>query len=246
MKRRILFVMVASWTSAAWGEEPAKKENATEALDLLKKTAAALVEAKTVLYKADYKGTGWLESRVSPVEGTVTMGEQSQHKINSFFCDISIKVGGSEEPVALKAGSDGEQYFLVDPKTKMCHHDLDAAVQGTHARDIGRVLLREFSEPEPYADPIKSGDVEMVGPVKVAGEECIEIRIRPSDRPPQVIAVARSDYLPRRVTSLIKNDRGEATTVLTINDLVVNPKFVLSPFKLHCPEGFTTSDEFAP
>lgn len=46
--------------------------------------------------------------------------------------------------------------------------------------------------------------------------------------------------------NLIKNEQGEATTMLTINDLVVNPTFVRSPFELRCPEGFKQTDDFAP
>jgi len=246
MRRVIGLVFFVGFTSLALAEEPAQTGGSGEGLEILKKSVAALKEAKTVSYKAEYSATGWVTKFVPTVTGTAVMGEQSKDKIDRFSCTVTIKANDSEEVKEFSAGSDGDNFFVIDPKTKMCHLDMDPAVLGGQGRNIQRVLLREFSALEPFEDVFKSGTVELVGTTKVGDEECDELKIVPTEGGKRLLAISRKDHLPRRATNLIKNEQGEATTVLTISDLVVNPTFVRSPFELRCPEGYKQTDEFAP
>lgn len=112
--------------------------------------------------------------------------------------------------------------------------------------NLQRIVLRDFAAPEPLANVIKSGEIELRGEVRIGNEDCRELYMKHRDTGTAVWAVSKKDFLPRKVTRLIKNDQGEATTELLISDLVVNPQFVRSPFEMLCPEGFKKTDEFAP
>ncbi len=240
----VMLIVVAALGSSA--EEPTDGGGLERAMEILRKSAAALKNAKTVTYRAEYDATGWLQSRVPPAEGAVTMGEQSKFQISPFFCEIKIKTRDAAEVVEMSAGCDGDNYFLIDPKEKTCYADRDQAVLGSKARPFMRVLVDEFSESQPYEDIFKSRKAEYKGETKIGETECYELLLNFSEGGRRSFAISKEDFLPRRVTRLIKSDQGEATTVLTIHDLVVNPTFVRNAFELHCPEGFKKTDEFAP
>jgi len=246
MGRFVIALMVIALGSFVLAEEPATTGRSNEAIEILKKSAAAMKNAETVTYRAEYDATGWLQARVQPVEGTVVMGEQSKHKINPFFCEIKIKPREAGDTVEVSAGCDGDNYLLIDPTVKTCYMDKDQAVLGAKVRNFMRVQVAQFSEPNPYEDIFKSGNAEFKGETKVGDEDCYELLLTPSDGGRVSFAISKKDFLPRRFTRLIKRDEGEATTVLTIHDLVVNPTFVRNPFELRCPEGFKQTDDFAP
>jgi len=230
----------------ALAEDPPKPAAPSpDAVALAKKVSDALRQAKTVSYKASYSATGWVAQRVPMVEGTATVGDQSKHKIDAFVVDVKIRKPGSEEVVELKGGSDGNEYFLIDPKTKTCYKDLDPAVQGSQGRNVARIVLRDFAAPEPLEDIIKTGEIELRNELKIGDEDCRELYMKHADTGAMVWAVSKKDFLPRKVTRLIKNEQGEATTELTISDIVVNPQFIRNPFEMVCPEGFKTTDDFA-
>jgi len=246
MRRVFALSLLIGLASSALAEEPAKTGGSNEGLEILKKTEAALREVKTVSYRADYKATGWATKSVPAVTGTAIMGKQSKNKIDPFSCEVKVAPYGSKEVLEFSAGSDGDNYFLIDQKTKLCHQDMDPAVLGVQGNNIQRVLLREFSMPEPFGDILKSGKVELKGTTTVGDEECYELRMKPEGRPERIVAVSKKDFLPRRATNINKNEQGEAITELTLSNLVVNPTFMRSPFELHCPDGFKQTDDFAP
>lgn len=247
MTRLIMLTFLGFCAALALAEDPPKPAAPSpEALEFARKTADALSKAKVVIYKAAYTPTGWVAQRVPSVEGTATVGDQSKHKIDAFVVDVKIRKTGSEEVVEMKGGSDGNDHFLIDPKAKTCYKDLDPAVLGAQGRNLQRIVLRDFADPEPLADIIKSGEIELRGEVSMGGEDCRELYMKHADTGAMVWAVSKKDFLPRKVTRLIKNDQGEATTELVISDLVVNPQFIRNPFEMVCPEGFKKTDEFAP
>lgn len=247
MARFVLLTMICGCVTVALAEEPPKKAGPSpEALEFAKKTADALLAAKTVVYKANYKPSGWVAKEVPAVEGSATVGDQSKNKIDAFVVNVKIHKTDSEDVVELSAGSDGNEYFLIDAKAKTCYKDMDPAVLGAQGRNLQRIVLRDFAAPEPLANVIKSGEIELRGDVKVGDEDCRELYMKHRDTGTAVWAVSKKDFLPRKVTRMIKNDQGEATTELLISDLVVNPQFIRNPFDMVCPEGFKKTDEFAP
>ena len=228
-------------------EEPPKPAPPTpEAVEFAKKIADALRSAKVVTYKAKYTPSGWVSQRVPSVEGSATVGDQSKHKIDSFAVQVKMQKAGSEDVIEMAAGSDGNEYFLIDSKAKVCYKDLDSAVLGSQGRNVQRIVLRDFAALDPLADVLKGGEIELKGDVKVGEEECREIFMKFPDTGAMTWAVSKKDFLPRKVTRHIKGEEGEATTELVISDLVVNPQFVRNPFEMICPQGFKQTDEFAP
>lgn len=246
MTRLLFMAALAICPVAGFAEDPKPAAPSAEAAEFARKTADALRAARVVIYKASYTPTGWVAQRVPSVEGTATVGDQSKHKIDSFVVDVKIRKTGSEEVVEMKGGSDGNEYFLIDPKAKTCYKDLDPAVLGSQGRNIQRIVLRDFAAPEPLADILKDGEIELRGEVKIGEEDCRELYMKHADAGTMVWAVSKKDFLPRKVTRLIKNEQGEATTELLISDLVVNPQFIRNPFEMVCPAEFKTTDDFAP
>jgi|CXWL01.1.fsa_nt_gi hypothetical protein len=247
MTRLMMLTLLAVSPALVLAEDPPKPSGPSpEAVEFARKTADALLAAKVVIYKATYTPTGWVAKEVPTIEGTATVGEQSRHKVDAFMVKVKIRKADSEDVVELSAGSDGNEYFLVDSKAKICYKDLDLAVLGSQSRNLQRIVLRDFAAPEPLANVIKNGEIELRGDVKIGSEDCRELYMKHRDTGTAVWAVSKKDYLPRKVTRIIKNDQGEGKTELLISDLVVNPQFVKSPFELVCPEGFKKTDEFAP
>lgn len=247
MPRLKVALLIAAFPLLVLAEDPPKKDGPTaEAMEFAKKTADALVAAKTVTYKATYTPAGWIAKEVPSVEGTATVGDQSKQKVDVFVVNVKIRKDGSEEVTELSAGSDGNEYFMIDPKSKTCYKDMDPAVLGANTRNVQRIVLRDFGLPEPLSGVMKGGEIELRGEVKVGNEDCRELYMKSRDTGTAIWAVSKKDYLPRKVTRIIKNDQGEATIELLISDLVVNPQFIRNPFEMICPEGFKKTDEFAP
>lgn len=247
MTRFAVVMFLCAGPMLATAQELPKKDGpSAEAMEFAKKTADALVTAKVVTYKATYTPTGWVAKEVPTVEGTATVGDQSKQKVDVFVVNVKIRKAGSEDVAELSAGSDGNEYFLIDPKSKTCYKDLDPAVLGANTRNLQRIVLRDFGVPDPLAGVMKNGEIELRGEVKVGNEDCRELYMKSRDTGTAVWAVSKKDFLPRKVTRLIKNEQGEASTELVFSDLVVNPQFIRNPFEMICPEGYKKTDEFAP
>lgn len=248
MKRMASLLGVLLLAYPAWADDKDKTgAELTNGREILKKAGEAVKKVKLVSYKADYQGTKWVTQHVPAVTGTAILGEQSKWEIPSFFCKVKLQKYGSEETKELTAGSDGDLYFLIDPTTKMAHVDMDEAVLGSENRNIQRVLMREFSQPDPFAELLEAESIELKGTAKIGDEECYEINVK-TERPPELLwYFSKKDSLPRKVVRIYKNPEGEeGTTELAVFDLVVNPKLDKDPFKLVVPPGYTKTDEFAP
>ena len=248
MKRMasILGVLLLAYPALADDKDKTGAE-LTKGREILKKAGEAVKKVKLVSYKADYQGTKWVTQYVPAVTGTAILGEQSKWEIPSFFCKVKLQKYGSEETKEFTAGSDGDLYFVIDPSTKMAHEDMDEAVLGSENRNIQRVLMREFSQPESFAELLEAESIELKGTVKIGDEECYEVNVK-TERPPELLwYFSKRDSLPRKVVRIYKNPEGEeGTTELTVFDLAVNPKLDKDPFKLVVPPGYTKTDEFAP
>ena len=246
MTRVLTLVILGVTCSLLVADEPPKQTTSSEAVEFAKKIADALRNAKVVTYKATYTPSGWVAKRVPTVEGSATVGDQSKHKIEAFAVNVKMRKAGSEDVVEMAAGSDGNEYYLIDSKAKVCYKDLDPAVLGSQGRNVQRIVLRDFAALEPLADVLKGGEIELRDEVKVGSDECREIFMKFPDTGAMIWAVSKKDFLPRKVTRIVKGEEGEATTELLISDLVVNPQFIRNPFEMICPEGFKKTDEFAP
>ena len=239
----LMLVVTTTTTAQDSGQADGRPD---EAKAIISKAAAALKAVKSVSYTTHYKGTEWIAARVPEIRGRVVMGGRSEHDIDRFFCELKLTPPGSSELRELSAGSDGDEYFLVDPSTKTVYQDMDMAVLGSAGRGIHRALLRVFTDPKPFDEVIRSGTMDLKDETKIGDEECYVVHLKPSDPPETVWYFAKKDLLPRRVTRLYKREDKEGTTELSLTDVVVNPTFVRSPFKPVVPKGYTKTDEFAP
>lgn len=260
MRRLMLFalgsgVAVAAFAAGAVARqatEPAKKTDESkgasgDAMAVLKKAEDALKKVKLARYKAQYKGTAWVTAYVPSIEGSAIVGELSKYDIVRFRTDVKITPTGSSEVTELSAGSDGDLFYLIDPKAKTVYVDIDEAVLGTHSRNVQRVLLRSFVDKEPLADDLKAKTVELKEAVEVGGESCHQVHVTRSETQEVVWFISKNDSLPRRVDRLYKNPQGEVgSTELVLTDLVVKSTPDMALFKLNVPPGFTKTDEFAP
>lgn len=240
----ILMLGLTTITTAEESGEAGGRQD--EAKAIVSKAAAALKAVKSVSYTIDYKGTEWIAAHVPEIKGTIVMGGRSEHDIDRFFCELKITPSESSEVRELSAGSDGNEFFLVDPATKTVYQDMDIAVLGSAGRGIRRALLREFTDPEPFDEALQSGAMDLRDETKIGEEECYVVHLKPSDPPEMVWYFAKKDLLPRRVTRLYEREGKEGTTEMLLTDVVVNPTFVRSPFKPVVPKGYTQTDDFAP
>jgi outer membrane lipoprotein-sorting protein len=218
-----------------------------KAKEILKKSQEALRKVKLARYTGKYTGTEWVRQYVPDIDGSSSIGEPSEYDIARFLCNVKMTPHGSEEVIDVTAGSDGDLFYLVDAKKKKVYADIDEAVLGTHARDVQRLLLRDFIAKEPLATELGAEKVELKEPVDIGGQACHQVHVTFSDTRSTVWFISKKDWLPRRVDRLYKNEEGElGMTRLVISDLVASPTLDTAPFKLTVPEGYTKTDEFAP
>lgn len=212
-----------------------------------------MTKVEQVSYRGTFKGTGWVAKLVPKVEGTAVVGSPSEWDIIRFRAEVKLTPSDSSETLEFSVGSDGDLFFLVDPKTKTAYEDMDPAVLGKRARDLQRLVMREFVSPHPFGEKLKPDTLELKGTETVGGVECHKILIKgdgTNGDPDRILLIARKDLLPRGIRRLYAPrtdaDGAPGTTELMVTDLKVNPKFAQNPFKLVLPPGFTKTDEFAP
>ncbi len=248
MTRTFGWVLLLAAASTVMADGSKKTEGVSrEAVEILKKSEAALKNVKLVSYTAGYRGTHWVESMVPKVEGIATIGKRSQWDIDPFSCEVTIAPSDSEETQTFAAGSNGDTYFLIDSKTKTVYEDMDPLVLGSNSRNIQRVLMHEFAMPDPFDDALKAGVVQLKGAAEVHGEACYVVYAKGESSPAVSYYIAKKDYLPRRIVHTYKNPKGEeGTTELTISHLKINPSFVRDPFAVVVPKGYKKTDDFAP
>lgn len=248
MKQTLAILLGLYWVSHAFADETGQgTPGSDEGRAILMKAVEETARTKLVRYEADYKGTDWITEHVPEIQAKVIVGEQSKWKLDRFRSEVKIKAKDAEEVVELTGGSDGDEFFLIDPKTKMVHVDMDPIVMGAHSRNLQRVVLSDFAAAEPFEEALKAKEIELKGTADVAGVACDEIAVTSEDGQQRAIwYFAKADHLPRRVVRIYKNPEGkEGTTDLTLTNLVVNPR-IADPFKPVVPSGFTKTDEFAP
>ncbi len=241
----ILWITLLSGVVSYAGEEGAAGNVAGR--KLLEQCAKTIKQIHVVSYEADYKGTGWVANRVAEVKGKVVLGGRSSWDTDEFWCEVALKPHDSEEVIHLTAGSDGDQFYLIDPKAKMAYEDMDPAVLGSQGRNVRRVVLREFTADEPLKELLEAKKIELQGAEVVGEEACHKIEVVAEDDSRSVWLISQKDHLPRRIVRYHTHpERGEGTTDLTLHRVEVDPRMDRSPFALVVPAGFTKTDDFAP
>lgn len=252
MLRTVRFT-AGSWVALATITAPlfAGGKLLSDPREILKRADAAMKEVKTISYVAKYTSEGWVKPFVADVEGRAVLGPNADYDVPRFYCEVSIKKPDWDAPKKFKAGCDGNEYYLIDAKTKTAYHDMDPVVLGANSRNIQRVALPEFTLDEPLKDELEAKDLTLAGTKTIDGETCYEIRIGLEKQQEKAIVwwISTKDFLPRGIKRIYP-PRGEGTedgsTQLILSKLTATPKFKLDVFKLRVPEGYTKTDEFAP
>lgn len=253
IRRRNLAALVALMlpivpTTVALGEA----DGSSEGLELLRKSAEAMTRVQTARYRARFEPQGWVAPffNVVLVEGTVTVGKWSKWNLQSFLCVTKLTPKDSTEVLELTAGSDGNTFFLLDPKARTVYVDLDPGVMGTHGPDLEQLIMTSFGSKEPLGAGFEPESAEMQGTESIGGVDCHKLVVKSKNGNEKEWHIGKSDYLPRRVADLYpsrEDPKGApGRSVLTLTDLEVNPKLTGTPFKPAVPVGFRKTDDFAP
>jgi len=219
--------------------------------EIFKRAGTAMKTVKTVSYTAKFTSDGWVKPFVSEVEGRAVLGPNGEYDVPRFYCEVSIKKADWDASQSFTAGCDGNEYYLIDAKTKKAHHDMDPTVLGANSRDIQRVSMREFTLDEPFKDELEAKEIALKGTKTIEGEMCYELEVKTEGGRQKAVVwwISAVDFLPRGVKRIYA-PRGEGTedgsTQLMLSNVVATTKTNNDVFKLTVPAGYAETDEFAP
>lgn len=244
---------VAAQEAAQAGRPADERENAAtrpathdQAVEFLKKVDAATKAVESVSYKGRY--TRMRDGQPTVViEGTAYLAGEFTNAFTTYRFDVTIHRERSDEARKFTAGSNSEEYFLVDHQTKKVHADIDPAVVGTDGRAAQAIGMIEFVHPTPFGDEIRAESCEIREAAVVGGESCQVIHVVYAGGVGQQATwyFSKKDFLPRQVHRAYDRGIRKISTRLTVSDLVVSPKIDKKELAPFVPEGFTKTDEFA-
>lgn len=249
MKRASCFSLGLVLTFTAALATGANGQELTDALEILKKVDAAAKAVKAVRYDATFKPLGPSMAQGPQVEGSVVMSGWMGGSLEKFLFEVTIKNAGSSDEQKVTAGGDGEEFFVIDHKTKAAYVDIDPAVLGTIGRRARQLQTVEFLHPAPFSDEIDAQKLELTGSKKIGGEDCYEVHVvYASGRQEAIWHFSKKDFLPRGRMDINKDESGTIVrqSQRFLTNLEVNPKLDDSLFQVKVPEGYTKTDDFAP
>lgn len=246
---------------AAFAQELGKKEKTDgqkavaeklkDPLEILKKVDAACLAVKAVRYDILVEGDEVVARNFPKIEASVLAAEASREgpypTVKKYAIDLKYARPGSENPRHVTAGSDGENYFLIDHGEKKAYADIDPAVLGSAARALTVVMMIEYLIDQPFDDEMTGKERMLLGCKTIEGEECYELRVVYANDSEAIWYFSTKDYLPRcRVDTVPLQDETKGKLIKTVKKLDANPKIDEHSFKLKLPEGYAQTDDFAP
>lgn len=229
--------------------DKAKSTELTDPTEILKKADEACKAVKSVKYTASTKTTGADAARIPTVDGTVILSGMKNGRPEKWRYDLKAKQAGSEETTHIVAGSDGNEFYVIDADKKTAYVDIDPAVLGGAGRFVQGITMLEYVHDTPFTDEINGEKKELKGTTKVGDEDCYEIYVKYAGQGQEANwFFSKKDFLPRRADRKFSAQGGGEANVrqLTVTSLTVDPKFDKDPFKFELPEGYTKSENFAP
>ena len=225
---------------------PAGDDN--EAVAILRKADAAIKAVDGVRYKIHTRPTGVVTNFASAAEGEAVMWGWDGRGAEKSYAHLEGTRPGSDEPMRISGGGDGEMYFLLDHQAHKAYEDIDPGVLGTGGQALSSFLMVEFVHPAPFDDEISADKVELVGKQDVAGASCYKIDVTYSGgRGRSTWLISTEDYLPRgRIRYFSIPQQGEGTLEVTLSEIEVNPEIEPAIFRLQLPAGYEKVDDFAP
>ncbi len=227
--------------------ESAANPDDSKVLMILKKVDAATKKVKAVSYNVAVKGSGALESRRPKLTGKVILAGRGERELDKFFIEFKGEASDGSR-VEGTMGSDADEFFLLDPKTKIAYVDIDGSVLGAAGRWQRWLGMIEFVHPTPFSDEINGDKRDLKGVKKIGDQECYEIHVVYSGGQGEATwYFSKKDFLPRRVDRWQRGPSGErGATVVILTELKADPKIDPSIFKVKIPDGWTKTDQPAP
>lgn len=254
----LAFVILAgtiAWAGDKKDEKPAGEM--TDPLAILKKADAAVKAVKAAKYDLTLEGTGALKDRsVKLAASVIAAGRTTPESVDAqrvtpekFRIEARFTVPSDSETRHIISGNDGEDYYLVDHRSKTVYADMDPAVLGSMTRLVISSMMIEFLHPRPFDDELAGKQHTLKDSKTIDGEECygVEVVYNIDQAPVVTWYVSKKDFLPRgRIDqfTLSNGQKGELHKMLS--HLVIDPKLDKDAFEIKVPEGYTRTDEFAP
>lgn len=219
----------------------------SEALEILAKADAAIKAVAGVRYKGSMKPSGIAVNFFPGGEGEGVMYGWNGSTPEKFYARVTAKMPGSDEPVRMEGGGDGDSYYLIDHKTKKAYEDMDPGVLGSGGQILQNLGMSEYVHDAPFDDELAAETAELQGTEAVGGVECHKIHVvYRGGRGASTWFFSKEDFLPRRRVRHFDGPNGDGAVEITISTLELDPKFDAGLFKLKLPEGYEQIDDFAP
>ncbi len=225
-----------------------EEEEVSEAIAILRKVDAAVKAVQAVRFKASVEPAGIATAFVAPAEGEGLMTGWNGQTPEKFWAKVKTSRQGSDEPVLISGGGNGDLFFLIDHQAKKAYQDMDPGVLGSSGRALTTLGMAEFVHPTPFDDELSADKAELLGTEEIAGEECYKIDVVYSGgRGQSTWYFSTEDYLPRRrIRRFSDPQRGEGSIQVTMAELSVDPELKPELFEMVLPEGYEQIDDFAP
>lgn len=249
MRRAICLLIGLCLVSFAFAqeEEAAAGEKPNEAIEILKKVDAAIKAVDSVRYDVTTKPEGIATNFISVAEGSATMKGWNGSIPEQFYAQVKTTMPGTEDPLELSGGGDGETFFIINHTTKKAYEDMDPGVMGSGARALQATAMLEFVHDTPFDDELNADSVELQGIEKVGEEECYKIYVvYAGGQGTTTWYFSKKDYLPRRRTRYFDLPEGKGSLEIVISNLETDPEVSPDLYKLQLPEGYEQVDEFHP
>ncbi len=223
-------------------------DDLTDADAILKKMVEACKGVRSASYDYEADGIGMGKQYVPATQGSCLIEGCRYGLAEKAHMDIKFKMNQSEETRSLTAGSDGEEYYLIDHDAKTAYKDMDPQLYGKAAGAIEFGMLVDVISPEPFEETLKAPVHEFKGIETADGQDCYVIRLAHEEGPQEyTLLISKKDFLPRKSTVIfMKTEQGVGGAFWAVTNLKINPKIKPGTFAFKLPKGCTLSDDFAP
>lgn len=237
-----ILILILYGNITAQTKEPNPKE-------ILKSSALAILNAKSVSYYAEEYSLGTLKrgemfAILTPHRGKVKITKINREDPVGFKLAVSGELISSnpEKPnTPFNIAYDGKLIRKLDSIKKV--------VTVSEPKDKGLYLLisamslimNQFKSPEPFNPEITANVVRYDGTAVVSGIACDVVYVEYPESDLNKRAwwfFSIDDHLPRKVEEFYTSEGQERGHVLTLSNLEINPVLDDLTFELHAPEGY--------
>jgi len=215
----------------------------TDPIEIMKRCDARLRQIDAASYRIRVKARGRLTERIGGLEATVRGRGYADRLPQQFEFDAQVFSPRGGPGLTVKAGSDGNRYYVLDPNHKTAHVDLDPRILGRFGRYVMGGMMVEFHHPQPMADEIK-GKLELLSDATVEGEPCWRVKVAYDNAyaPEAIWYISKRDFLPRARFDFAERG-GDEMNGLMKTLLELDLKDSDQSFGFELPPGFEVSEE---